>query len=253
MQKSSIYGVEIDFGRYDDFRNKLLALGKSRKSSYAVFINAHMLYEIHNSNCFRDVIKNADLVCPDGMPLYYSTRLFGNGVSERIAGNDMIFTMLRGANEQSQKVFFYGTSPNILDKIELRIQNEYPTLEFKTYSPPFRKLTSQELECDIKMINDFETNIVFVGLGCPKQERWMSEVKGRIDAMMLGVGGALLLFAGVDSRAPKWMRNLSMEWVYRLALEPKRLFKRYLITNTYFCFLFFKEVKKRMLKRKRHL
>lgn len=101
-------------------------------------------------------------------------------------------------------------------------------------SPPFRALSAQEMEEAAARIDASGAHIIMVSLGCPKQERWMAAMKGKVNGVMLGLGGAFLLYAGVDSRAPKWMRDLSLEWLYRLALEPGRLWKRYFVTNTIF-------------------
>ena len=130
----------------------------------------------------------------------------------------------------------------MLDAMVGRAMKELPGLRIAgTCSPPFRKLTEEEMAEQARVINASGAHIVMVALGCPKQERWMAAMQGRVNAVMLGLGGAFLLYAGVDSRAPKWMRDLSLEWLYRLALEPGRLWKRYLVTNSVFLWLFLKE------------
>ncbi len=111
-----------------------------------------------------------------------------------------------------------------------------------SWSPPFRPLTDTEKEDDIRRINDSGAHLVFVALGCPKQERWMAENKGKIHAVMLGVGGAFPVYAGLQRRAPEWMQKYALEWVFRLCQEPKRMWKRYLVTNTLFCILLAKEL-----------
>jgi N-acetylglucosaminyldiphosphoundecaprenol N-acetyl-beta-D-mannosaminyltransferase len=137
-----------------------------------------------------------------------------------------------------------------LDAMVKRAQLELPGLHIAgTCSPPFRTLTEQEMTEQAQVINASGAHLVMVALGCPKQERWMAAMKGRVNAVMLGLGGAFLLYAGVDSRAPKWMRDLSLEWLYRLALEPGRLWKRYLVTNSVFLWLFLKEAFRRMFSR----
>ena len=121
-----------------------------------------------------------------------------------------------------------------------RAARELPTLRIVGHwSPPFAPLEQMDLMTDAARINTSGAGIVMVSLGCPKQERWMAAMKGQVHAVMLGVGGAFLLYAGVDTRAPKWMRDLSLEWMYRLWLEPRRLWRRYLVTNSQFLVLFF--------------
>ena len=205
-----------------------------------------MIYESHHSTEFNHLLNKIDIICPDGVPLLYSMRILGKAKSERIAGNDMILSLLSKANSEKLKVFFYGSTEDVLGKIKFRMEREFPIVSTGYLSPPFGRIDEEELDRHAKEINVFESNIVLVGLGCPKQEIWIAKMLGKINAPMFGVGGAFLLFAGIDSRAPKWIRNWGLEWFYRLIHEPQRLFKRYLITNTYFCFLFMKELIRKM-------
>jgi N-acetylglucosaminyldiphosphoundecaprenol N-acetyl-beta-D-mannosaminyltransferase len=118
-----------------------------------------------------------------------------------------------------------------------RATKEHPALRIAgVWSPPFAPLEHMDLDAEAARINASGAHIVMVSLGCPKQERWMAAMKGRVNGVMLGLGGAFLLYAGMDTRAPKWMRDASLEWLYRLALEPRRLWKRYLVTNSLFLF-----------------
>jgi N-acetylglucosaminyldiphosphoundecaprenol N-acetyl-beta-D-mannosaminyltransferase len=147
-------------------------------------------------------------------------------------------------------VYLYGGRQEVLDAMVERAAREHPRLRIAgTCSPPFRALTPEEVDAHSAAINDAGAHVVMVSLGCPKQERWMAAMKGRVQAAMVGVGGAFLLYAGVDTRAPKWMRDLSLEWAYRLALEPRRLWKRYLVTNTRFLMLFGAEGVHRLFRR----
>ncbi len=241
MARIKIFDFNIIVGSYNAIVDEFILKAKLRDSSYAIFMNSHMIYEYYHLEGFKKVVDNADYVCPDGMPLYYSTVICKEEKSERIAGNDIIFSMIEKANRDSLRVYFYGSSEYILNKIMKRLSDEYPNLKAKAFSPPFRALTDTEMDLHCDMINDFGTNVVFVGLGCPKQELWMDRAKGKIGALMLGVGGAFSLYGGVDKRAPKWMREMSLEWLYRFVLEPRRLFKRYFITNSYFIYLFIRE------------
>ena len=147
--------------------------------------------------------------------------------------------MFRAAAENGLSIFLYGGQEDVLQLIRDRLSTEHPQLKIAGWeAPPFRALTDQEMSEVAERINASGANLVFVSLGCPKQERWMAAMHGRINAVMLGVGGAFLLYAGKDSRAPLWMRKLCLEWTYRLALEPRRLWKRYLVTNSLFLCLF---------------
>lgn len=245
MKREKIFEVLLNHGRYSDFLEEFKTVSKSNRSAYSLFMNSHMLHEYHTNENFKKIVENADYICPDGTPLLYSLNLLKGLKSERIAGNDIIFSMVEMAEINQLKIFFYGSTDKVLGLISDKIKRDYPKLTFKTFSPAFGKFDDSDLREHSKIINDFGTNILLVGLGCPKQETRMHQFRDNVNALMLGVGGAFLLFAGLDTRAPAWMRKLSLEWLYRLALEPKRLFKRYLITNTYFCWLFVKELFKR--------
>ncbi len=198
-----------------------------------------MTVEAQRNPEFRDVVNRADFATADGMPIVKSLRWLSNIQQERVAGNDLMPALLKIANDQQLKVFFYGGTEGILESIYSVAQRDFPALSIAgSHSPPFRPLTDEEMDRVAAQINASGANIVFVSLGCPKQERWMAAMHNQVNALMVGVGGAFLLYAGHDSRAPLWMRTLCLEWLYRLALEPRRLWKRYLISNTVFTVMF---------------
>ena len=149
--------------------------------------------------------------------------------------------VLEGAQKQGLSIFFYGSSQEMLDRIKQKAHFQWPTLEIAgMISPPFGLPSPSLTQKHIEMINHSRANIVMVALGCPKQERWMYENSSKINAVLLGLGGAFEVFAGLKGRAPAWLRNMGMEWMYRLAQDPKRLWKRYLSTNSLFVLLSFK-------------
>ncbi len=199
-----------------------------------------MIIEAHWDSKFADLVNKADLVTPDGMPLAKAMKLLYSIEQDRVAGMDLLPDLLKNAEVEKLGVFFYGGTDEMLAKTQEYIQKNYPKLNKQQYlSPPFRPLTTDEETDVIKQINDSGAQLVFVALGCPKQEKWMASMKGRINACMLGIGGALPVMIGMQKRAPMWMQKISLEWLYRLIQEPRRLFKRYLITNTLFLFLLF--------------
>ncbi|HEV8591623.1 MAG TPA: WecB/TagA/CpsF family glycosyltransferase, partial [Pyrinomonadaceae bacterium] len=143
------------------------------------------------------------------------------------------------------KIAFYGGKPEVIEKIIARAKIDFPSLEISyAHSPPFRPLTDIEDAEAVEKINSSGTQILFVGLGCPKGERWMAEHRDRIDAVMLGVGAAFDFYAGTLSEAPQWMRKSGLEWLFRLSSEPSRLWKRYLYTNSRFMLLAARQRKK---------
>lgn len=247
MEKECILSSEISIGSYQQFVGEVISLTESKPSSYVCFANVHMLMEAHKDEAFQSVVNAADLVAADGRPLSLFLGLFMGIQQERICGMDIFPDLLKAAEKHGKSVYFYGTTPEVLDKIVQKAQTEYPQLNLAGYfSPPFRDLSSAEEEAIVRKLNEAKPDLLFVALGCPKQELWMARHQGEIKSCMLGLGQAFQVYAGVEKRLPKWMRNLSLEWVYRLYLEPGRLWKRYFYTNSLFLWLTFKYLMMRL-------
>ena len=240
MNKESLFNTPVSICSYSQFIKTSVA----HKSGYTCFLNVHMVYEHHNNPEFKTVLNEAEFVVTDGMPIVYSLNLFKGIVQERIAGNDVMFTLIEKAKKENLKVFLIGSTEEVLGKISAVLGSK--EIEHTTYSPPFLPINQFDFDQQAEIINEYAPEIILVGLGCPKQEMWMNRMRHKVASPMFGVGGAFFLFAGIDKRAPEWMRKLSLEWFYRLLLEPKRLFRRYLTTNSYFLWLMLKyAVKKR--------
>lgn len=239
LPKRRTVGVDLSVGSFAEHVRLVGERGAAHASTYVCCVNAHMCVEAHRDPAFAAVVNGADLATADGMPLLYSMNLFHKVGQERVAGNDLMPALLAEAAKRKVGVYLYGGKQDILDRITEKARKEFPGLVIAgTCSPPFRPLTPEEMQEHAQAINASGAGIAMVSLGCPKQERWMAAMHGRVNGVMLGLGGAFLLYAGVDTRAPKWMRDLSLEWLYRLVLEPRRLWKRYLVTNLVFLRLF---------------
>lgn len=198
-----------------------------------------MVMEAFDSPEFRSVMKGADLVTPDGMPLVWALRLLGVRNQERVYGPDLTLEVCGMAAHQGIPVAFYGGTPESLQRFSNRVMELYPKLNIVCQiAPPFRVPTSDEDEEYTRSIVDSGARIVLVGIGCPKQEQWMAAHKDRIPAVMLGVGAAFDFHSGRVKQAPAWMQQIGMEWFFRLLMEPRRLWKRYLKHNPRFIFLF---------------
>ncbi len=233
-----IISLNITTGSYSDFVNKLLRLAINNQSSYTCVANVHMCIEAYDDNSFADIVNNADLVAPDGLPLAKALKFIYGIQQDRVAGMDLLPDLLRLSEIKKLKVFFFGGTEKMLDGTREYIARTYPSLSIAgCYSPPFRALNELEQLEIMNLINASGTNFVFVILGCPKQEKWMALMKGKIHACMIGVGGALPVMIGLQKRAPKWMQRFGLEWFHRLTQEPRRLFARYAYTNTKFIFL----------------
>ncbi len=238
LPKKRTLGVDLSTGSFAEHIARFASFGAAHRSSYVCCVNSHMCVEAHNDKAFADVVNLADFATADGMPMLNKLNRTHGLQQERVAGNDIMPALMAEAERQGLGVFFYGGKQEVLDNIVARAAKDFPRLRIAgAESPPFRELDARESEQTVDRINSSGAHIVLVSLGCPKQEKWMAGRKGKINAIMLGMGGAFLLYAGVDTRAPKWMRDLSLEWAYRLVLEPRRLWKRYLFTNTAFIWL----------------
>lgn len=238
LPKQLVLDTWISTGTTEQFVDSILALAARRASEYVCFANVHMVVEAHRHRQFRLIVNQAALVAPDGSPVAASVRWFGGNPQPRVAGMDLLPQLLAAAADQGKSVFFYGTTSAVLAAIVARAERELPTLRIAgTLAPPFRPLTHAEDDADVATINASGADLVFVALGCPRQERWMAEHQGRIAACMLGVGQAFMVYAGLERRLPPWARRLWLEWAYRLWLEPRRLWRRYLTTNTRFVYL----------------
>ncbi len=240
--KRRVITVDISLGSFAEQVAAIADLGAAHRSSYVCCVNSHMTMEARDPT-FAQVVNGADLATADGMPIVKSLDLLHKVGQERVAGNDLLPAVFAEAERRNLSVFLYGGADRTLELMLERTAREYPKLRIAgTWSPPFGPLEAMDFDTEAKRINDSGANIVMVSLGCPKQERWMAAMKGKVRGVMLGLGGAFLLYAGLDDRAPQWMRNASLEWLYRLALEPRRLWKRYLVTNSLFLFHLMREL-----------
>lgn len=235
-----VIALSISCFPYLDFVQKLMELAENKVSSYICVANVHMCIEAYQSKGFAQIVNQADLVTPDGMPLTKAVKLLYGIEQERVAGMDLLPDLLKESEKKGIPIYFYGGTEETLELTRKYCESHYPVLKLAgLHSPPFRPLTAAEEEEVIKNINDSGAGFVFVALGCPKQEKWMAAMKGRVNACMVGIGGALPVMIGRQKRAPEWMQKASLEWLYRLAQEPRRLFKRYAVTNTMFIMLLF--------------
>lgn len=216
---------------------------KKRLSKAVCIANVHMLIEAYQRPEFAAVLRSADLVTPDGMPLVWMLKILGAKNQDRVAGLDVLEKLCIAASEDDISVFFVGSQTVILDKMRVRLEREFPKLTIAGMEPlPFRPLTPEEDEALIQQVNASGAGIVFVALGCPKQETWIAQHKGKINAVMVGLGGAFPVYAGIHKRAPSVVRSMGFEWLYRLVQEPRRLWGRYKSTIPIFLWLACKQL-----------
>ncbi|MGF1523896.1 MAG: WecB/TagA/CpsF family glycosyltransferase [Leptolyngbyaceae cyanobacterium] len=190
--------------------------------------NVHMLMESRWDTTFRQVLEDADLVTPDGMPLVWMIKAMGIKKQDRVAGMDFFLRACQRAADQGVQIYLLGSTQDVLSRMQQRLKTDFPSLSLAgVESPPFRPLTPAEDRDLIQRINQSGAGLTFVSLGCPKQERWMAEHKDKVRSVMVGIGAVFEVYAGTRKHAPKWIRDLGLEWLYRLVQEPRRLWKRY--------------------------
>ncbi|MGR3812140.1 WecB/TagA/CpsF family glycosyltransferase [Jiulongibacter sp. NS-SX5] len=232
---SNFLNFNITLKSFDNIVNQILT---ESRSDYVCVANVHMFIEAQDDLNFLELVNYADIVTADGKPLCLALKWLYGIDQERVAGMDLLPALINKADGQQLKVGFYGSTEEDLKIVSDKLIQEFPGLPSPVFiSPPFRALTNKEQQDYINELNKEEVKILFVALGCPKQEKWMASMKGKINATMIGIGGALPVFAGTQKRAPLWMQKFALEWLFRLMQEPKRLFKRYFYTNSRFIYL----------------
>ena len=207
-----------------------------RRREYVCLISVHGLVVAQREPTVRSALNRCGLAAEDGMPLVWWSRLAGFSQARRVCGSDLLDEVCAYGVSRKYRHYFYGASSRVLALLVDRLQRRHPGLVVAGYhSPPFRPLSAAEDAADIAAINEARPDFVWVGLGLPKQEKWMVEHLGKIDATaLLGVGAAFDFHAGTKPRAPIWMQRSGLEWVFRLMSEPRRLAHRYLIDNALF-------------------
>ncbi|MBZ5723980.1 MAG: WecB/TagA/CpsF family glycosyltransferase [Acidobacteriia bacterium] len=239
MESAHILGMRVDATSYHDAVSRIVAWARLRDSRYVSIATVNNVVEAYDSRDFARIMREADLVTSDGMPLVWAMRLLGIPGASRVYGPDLTPLILGAAEREGLPAAFYGGTPDALARLLAVVQGRFPRLKIAyAFSPPFRPLTPQENQQTARDINASGAAIVLVGLSTPKQERWMAAQKGLLHAPMVGVGAAFDFLAGMKPQAPRWMMRIGMEWLFRLVTEPGRLWKRYLKQNPRFIVLF---------------
>ena len=203
-----------------------------KRRDYVCIVPVHSLIVGFWDRAHRAALQGAGLCTADGVPVVWAQRLLGHRGASRVYGPTLMLKALDRAQQEQWRVALYGGSPERLDSLVERLNELYPRLKLvEAISPPYRELTQDEDDLMVDRLRSARPDLVFVGLGCPKQERWMSEHRSRIPGVMLGVGAAFDFHAGAVAQAPLMLQRVGMEWAFRLAMEPRRLWKRYLTTN----------------------
>lgn len=242
--KCKMLGVNVSTLSMKDTVDFLVKNISQLSGRYICVANVHTTVMSYDDDRYRHIQNHATLVLPDGSPLSVIARRRGHAQAERVTGPDLMGEIFEVTKQRGYSHYFYGSKTETLELLKEQLELKYPGICIAgMYSPPFRNLTQEEDDEITTNINSCKPDFVWVGLGAPKQEIWMSQHEGRVSGLMIGVGAGFDYYAGNLKRAPKWMQRYSLEWLYRLMQEPRRLLKRYVYTNIKFLWLIAKEGK----------
>ena len=245
MTKVKIIKGLVDSISLRELKDQILKLIDEKKNSYICVSSVHSNVEAYKNSEFENAYNSANFVLPDGRPLYWALKLLGYKNSEHLRGEYVTRNLIDLAAQKNFAIGFYGARKESLDKCVINLLEKYPKLKipFKySLEGDFKKLLTQNNEHFIEQINSNNVKILFVGLGCPLQELWMYKNKDKLNCICIGVGAAIDFISGDKYSAPIWIQKIGMEWFLRLLSEPKRLFWRYLSTNSLFIILFLLQI-----------
>jgi len=233
----TVLGVPLaltDYGRTMDWIDEAIA---ADERGYICVAATHTVMVCDEDPELREAVLNSSLTVPDGQPLVWAMNALGGDLSHRVYGPELMARYCERAARSGVKMYLYGgRNQGSLVQLALNLRQRFPGVKIVGgYSPPFRDMTEAEEEATVKEINRSRADVVWVGVGAPKQEKWMAAMRGRVAApVMIGVGAAFDFHAGLVPQAPNWMQSAGLEWLFRLAHEPRRLWRRYARYNPRF-------------------
>jgi N-acetylglucosaminyldiphosphoundecaprenol N-acetyl-beta-D-mannosaminyltransferase len=230
-----VLSVAIDVLSWEDALARIQRWAGKRESRHVCLSNVHAVVTAQEDMEFSRIMQDSDMCAPDGSPVAWMLRALGHREQGRISGPDLMLRYCERASAGNESIYLLGSTEDVLRKLQHALRRQFPGLKIAgAHSPPFRELTEAEDRALVDMVNASGAGTVWISLGCPKQEKWIAAHRGRINAVMIGVGAAFAYHAGTLRRAPIWMQGYGLEWLHRLGSEPRRLWKRYLVTNSRF-------------------
>jgi exopolysaccharide biosynthesis WecB/TagA/CpsF family protein len=234
--KYDLFGVRVAASTYDEIVD---VVARAAEERIPAIVSLHAVHAIVESTRDPDLLAKVNkfnAVLPDGQPVRWAlNNLHGVGLKERVYGPELMLRLCRRAAESGIPIYLYGSVPEVIERLQQKLLEKFPELQIAgAESPPFRALTADEDDDVVRRINESGAGILFIGLGCPKQDHFAAEHADHIHAVQVCVGAAFDFHAGTKPMAPAWMQLHGLEWVYRLTREPRRLWKRYLHTNSVF-------------------
>ncbi|MCH7687472.1 MAG: WecB/TagA/CpsF family glycosyltransferase, partial [Planctomycetes bacterium] len=245
-QPQDILGIPVHFVGYEEVLSTIARWHNRQEQHYICLSNPHSIMQCRRDEEMRNASRNAGLVLPDGTGVVLAARLLGYRHQGRVTGPSLMLRVCDKGREPQLRHFFYGGEPRVILRLIEQLEKQFPGIEVAGgFSPPFRELTEKEDEEVVRRINEAQPDIVWVGLGAPKQEKWMASHVGKINAVaMIGVGAAFDFHSGSVHWAPPWLRKIGCEWAFRLIQDPKRLWKRNLDSFSFLALLMSQYIRK---------
>jgi N-acetylglucosaminyldiphosphoundecaprenol N-acetyl-beta-D-mannosaminyltransferase len=238
--KHNLFGVHVSVTSYNEVTDLIMQAARERRSMLVDHMPVHGLIEASQDPSLNQKMNHFDIVAPDGHPVRWAlNRFYKTNLSDRVYGPELMLRLCRQAEREGVSIYLYGSQPLVLERLQQNLVRQFPNLRIAgAESPPFRSLTPQEDQAAVDRINHSGAGLVFVGLGCPKQEHFAHDHRHQIKGVQLCVGAAFDFHAGLKKMAPSWMQQNGLEWAFRLMTEPARLGQRYLRTNSIFLIKF---------------
>ncbi len=234
-----VLGMRVDATTYAETADAVIERAETGAGGMVCIATAHMAIECLDDPALRRAVNSADRVTPDGMSLVWALRHMGLAAASRVYGPSLLPILCARAETRGIAIGFYGGTPEVLGALQDELRRRFPRLRMPfAWSPPFRALEPAEDAAVRDAIETSGVRILFVGLGCPKQERWMAEHREGLPCVLVGVGAAFDFLSGAKVQAPEWMQGAGLEWLFRLGTEPRRLWRRYLVGNSRFLYHF---------------
>ncbi|MDA0350818.1 MAG: WecB/TagA/CpsF family glycosyltransferase [Chloroflexi bacterium] len=245
-----LLGVHVSTTSFEAARDRVLAAPRNGTKLAVHYVSVNTIVEANSQPDLKELLNRGDLVAPDGVPLVWLGRLHGHTMT-RTYGPDSMLAIIDRGREHGYTHYFYGGGPGVPELLKERLESLYPGIAVVgVYSPPFRALTPEEDEAVVRRINEANPDFVWIGLGSPKQDRWVADHRSRLNAAaVLAVGAAFDYNAGLLRKAPGWMQRSGLQWFFRLVTEPRRLWKRYTVSNARFLWLLAQDGAKRIVRR----
>jgi len=242
-----ILGVKINVTNLSLTFDQITDWIQAKKRTYVCTAPVATIVDCQKDTLYKEIINNSGMTTPDGVPLVWIGRFKGRSSIQRTYGPDLVLTICDKGQDQGIKHFFYGGTEESIRRMIQNIRKKFPEINVVgQYAPPIRAIHAQETDQVIEQINEANPDILWVGLGSPKQDYWMHYHRNRLNVpVIIAVGAAFDFLSGMKPQAPRWMQRIGFEWLFRFGCEPHRLWRRYLIGNTQFLYLLLKDSLKR--------